>query len=67
MAYLESNPKTKKAAKELVATGRAFAFCPGLGSIPQNGKVSIEGPHYPKPHTWYGQATIENGKIVKLV
>lgn len=67
MAYLAGNPKTKKLAKELVATGATYAYQPGLGTIPENGTVSIEGPHYPKPHTWYGTATIKDGRIIKLV
>ena len=67
MAYINGNPKTKKAAKELVAQGRATCFEPGLfGEIPYNGVAYVEGPHYPKPHTWYGKVTIVNGVITKL-
>jgi len=66
MAYILGNPKTKKAAKELVKQGGASCFEPGLGDIPYNGTVYIEGPHYPQPHKWYGKVTIVNGKITKL-
>jgi hypothetical protein len=33
---------------------------------PSNGSVTLEGPHYPEPHRWYAQATIENGVVVKV-
>lgn len=33
---------------------------------PTNGEVYLEGPHYPEPHRWYAQATIENGVVVKV-
>jgi hypothetical protein len=32
----------------------------------QNGTESIEGPHYPKPHTWYAQVEVVDGKVVKV-
>jgi len=44
------------------------AFQPGpfsSGDI-QDGRIAFEGPHYPKPHTYYGQATVENGKVTKV-
>lgn len=31
-----------------------------------DGEAFIEGPHYPKPHTWYGKAVVEGGYIVKV-
>lgn len=68
VAYTSENFKTKKALKEAVAKGeRITVFQPGLGTVPENGTIAIEGPHYPKPHTWYGTATIENGVVVKVV
>ena len=66
MAYIHGNPKTKKAAKELVKQGRAVYFSPGVGACPTDGVVYVEGPHYPKPHTWYGKVTIVNGVITKI-
>ena len=66
--YVLPNFKSKAACKRAIKAGeRVTAFAPGLGSVPENGKTSIEGPHYPKPHTWYGKATIENGVVVKMV
>ena len=65
--YVDGNPKTKKALKELVASGkRVSVFAPGLGSPPQNGPCCVEGPYYPKPHTWYATVTIVEGVIVNV-
>ncbi len=36
------------------------------GNEPQNGTVGVEGPHYPQPHKWYAECTVENGIIVKV-
>lgn len=43
-------------------------FNPGLGPDLSNhtGKVCLEGPHYPKPHTWYAEAELVNGIVVKV-
>lgn len=67
MAYVDPNFKTKKALKEAVNAGDyVMVFSPGPYPVPQNGEVSIEGPHYPKPHTWYARVTVENGKVIKV-
>jgi len=43
-------------------------YQPGLGPDLSNytGKIALEGPHYPKPHTWYAEAWLENGVVVKV-
>jgi hypothetical protein len=28
--------------------------------------VSLEGPHYPKPHKWYAQAEVVDGIVMKV-
>ena len=68
MAYVTGNPKSKAAIKRAIAEGkRVTVFDPGfLGSIPTDGTVSIEGPHYPEPHKWYGRATLKGGKVIKI-
>lgn len=33
---------------------------------PTEGKVYIEGPHYPRPHSWYAEAWLSGGVIVKV-
>lgn len=67
MAYASTNFKTKKALKEAVAAGqKVTVFQPGLGQSVVNGIESLEGPHYPAPHTWYAQVTVKDGIIVKV-
>jgi hypothetical protein len=67
MTYVSPDFKTKKALKEAIKAGSPISvYEPGVGVIPQNGTVSLEGPHYPKPHTWYGKGTMKGGKLVKV-
>ena len=72
--YTDRNFKTKKALKEavtahLTAGGSAVTvFQPGPfgGNEPSDGWVALEGPHYPAPHTWYAQAFLQNGIVIKV-
>lgn len=67
--YTRFNFKTKKSLKEAVANGQSVrVYQPGPfgGDPPQNGKVVLEGPHFPEPHKWYAEAWLENGVIVKV-
>jgi len=80
MSYTYQNFKTKKALKEAVANYHASendqqklyravkCYNPGLGGPldKHTGKVSLEGPHYPKPHTWYAQGEMVDGVLVKV-
>lgn len=69
MAYTLTNFKTKKALKEAVAQGKPVTcYQPGLGPDLSNftGRVTLEGPHYPAPHSWYATATLENGLVKKV-
>jgi len=79
MAYTVKNFKTKKELKKAVDDyNYAMAgnktnypvrcYQPGLGPDLSNytGKITLEGPHYPKPHTWYAEAWLENGVVVKV-
>lgn len=69
MAYTEKNYPTKKALKEDIAAGvEVRIFNPGLGGDLSNftGTKSLEGPHYPKPHSWYASATVVNGLVTKV-
>ena len=68
MAYVDPNFKTKKALKEAVVNGDSVSvFSPGPFGVKSDGKVAIEGPHYPKPHTWYANVLVEDGVVVKVV
>lgn len=65
--YVDPNFKTKKALKEAIASGKSVGvFAPGLGTVPHNGTVYLEGPHYPEPHKWYAQGTMKDGKLVSV-
>lgn len=68
MAYTVYNFKTKKALKEAVKHEKLRCYQPGLGPDLSNytGKITLEGPHYPKPHTWYAEAELVNGVVVKV-
>lgn len=68
MAYTRTNYKTKKALREAVARGEEVrVFQPGpFGPGVPDGTCTLEGPHYPAPHSWYAQATVKDGKIVKV-
>ena len=51
--YTSEDFKTKKALKEAIKAGKVInVYEPGIGTAPDNGEVLLEGPHYPKPHTW---------------
>lgn len=77
MAYTYTNFKTKKALKEAVVnytkdctdySNAVRCYQPGLGPDLSNytGKITLEGPHYHKPHTWYAEAWLENGIVMKV-
>ena len=68
MAYVHPNFKTKKELKEAVANGvEVTVFSPGPFGCNTNGEESIEGPHYPKPHSWYARVKVQNGQVVKVI
>tara|TARA_R100000306_G_scaffold62155_1_gene67347 strand:- start:2006 stop:2239 length:234 start_codon:yes stop_codon:yes gene_type:complete len=63
--YCEKNYKTKKSLKEALANGiDVYVFQPGTFPPARNGLITLEGPHYPKPHTWYASCEVVDGKIV---
>lgn len=60
---------SKKALKEAVARGEVVTiFQPGPfgGNEPKEGTVTVEGPHYPEPHKWYGQVKLQGGKVISV-
>jgi len=65
MTYVNPNFKTKKALKEALTSGIPVeVYQPGQGSVPRDGTVYLEGPHYPEPHRWYAVGKMENGRLV---
>jgi hypothetical protein len=66
--YTEINFKSKKELKQSVSEGKQIGvYSPGPFPCPDNGEICIEGPHYPKPHTWYARVKVCNGIIVKVI
>lgn len=67
MTYTNIDFKTKKELKDAVVKGEKITiYNPGLGTAPTNGTAYLEGPHYPKPHTWYAVAEIKDSIIIKV-
>jgi hypothetical protein len=65
--YVNPNFKTKKALKDAIVDGKNIeVFSPGIGDVPTNGTVYLEGPHYPEPHKWYAQGEMKDGKLIKV-
>lgn len=69
MAYSIINFPTKKKLIEAIKNGRKVGvYNPGIGADLSNftGTITLEGPHFPRPHTWYAGAEVVNGAIVKV-
>lgn len=65
--YASINFETKKAFKLAVAKGeRVYLYAPGLGEPKTNGKETVEGPWYPKPHKWYATVEMKDGFVTKV-
>ena len=66
--YVDPNFKTKKQLKEAVSNGQyVYVFSPGPFPCPQHGEVAVEGPHYPKPHTWYARVNVKDGRVIRVI
>ena len=68
--YVLPNFKTKKALKKAVESGETVTvFQPNSvgNEVPNNTKVFVEGPHFPKKVTWYAQVIVKGGKITKVL
>ena len=67
MAYTVENFKSKKALKEAIKSGRRVPIQNEfIGNTPTEGTVTLEGPHFPKAHTWAGRAIMKNGSVVSV-
>ena len=67
--YTTTNFKTKKAMREAFKSGTPVEVLQEGGFFPgkTDGRVSIEGPHLPAPHTWYASVEIADSVIVKVI
>ena len=66
--YVLPNFTTKKELKEAAECGEFISLWdPGpVDTGIENGIITVEGPHYPKPHKWYAEVTIEDGQVVRV-
>lgn len=65
--YTTINFKSKKAFKEAVLAGeKVRLYAPGLGVPNDNGKETVCGPWYPKPHSWYASVIVKDGIVIKV-
>ena len=69
MSYTTKDFPSKKAIKEALVRGEVVTcYQPGLGPCLSNwtGSVTIEGPHFPKPHRFYATGMMKNGQLVSI-
>ena len=74
--YVTGNPKSKEELRRWLKAGKTpKVFAPGInnlflsseaGRVPKNGTVTLEGPHFPRPHRWYGVGTIKDGVLISV-
>ena len=67
--YTSKNYATKKALKDDVAAGKKVSYYqpgPFGGNEPQDGTIVVEGPQYPKAHSWYASCKVVGGYIVSV-
>lgn len=71
VAYTERNFKTKADIKRALAAGeKVRCYQPNAdltgAHLPRDGRVFLEGPHYPQPHRWYAEGELRDGYLVKI-
>ena len=71
--YATIDFESKKVLKAAVKAGqRVTVYQPndmfGAGDRVQTGthRVTLEGPHYPRPHRWYAQAVVVDGIVTEV-
>ena len=66
--YTDTDYKSRKAVVADVAAGKkVYCYQPGpFGPAARDGSCGLEGPHYPKPHSWYASAVLKDGYIVEI-
>ena len=68
MPYADTNFKTGKALKESFRVGNTITvYQPGpFGPTVRDGRVCLEGPHFPEPHRWWISVEVVAGKVTKV-
>ncbi len=68
--YANVNTKTKKALNDRIKAGDKIGVrnLTPMGDEPVKGDTTIPicGPWYPAPHSWYGEAVLKDGILVKV-
>lgn len=65
--YTDHDFESKVELKRALASGQLVrVYAPGLGEVPDDGVVYLEGPHYPRPHRWYAQGQMSAGRLVSV-
>jgi hypothetical protein len=73
--YTNENFPSKKKVKEAIAAYKAGERGPvrvhqpgpfGTGTETGTKDVFLEGPHYPKPHSWYAQGKLVDGVLTSV-
>ena len=64
---LDDGPCPERAARLVELRRRLTVWDPGpFNHKSQNVSVTLEGPHYPKPHKWYAEArTDDMGAVIQ--
>lgn len=66
--YVDPNFATKKALRDAIAAGQQVTvYSPGPFPCPTSGRMTVEGPHYPKPHSWYATVLVVDGFVTKVL
>ena len=64
--YVMPNHKSLNSLVRAVRNGEEVTvFQPGLGTVPEDGNVDLEGPHGGK-HSWYARGMVQDGKLVAV-
>ena len=69
MAYCYPDMPSKAALKRALAKGEKFTVkenTPWGDKRVLNGTIALEGPHYPKPHKWYGSCQVVDGYLTTI-
>jgi hypothetical protein len=72
MGYASKNFKSKKAFKEAIAAGEKISVRHGIflsldSAVEKlNGKLLVEGPWNPVPHSWAASAVLVDGYVEKV-
>jgi hypothetical protein len=67
--YTDKNYQSKKALRDDLKAGKQVTvFQPNaFGPVRMDGRISLEGPHYPQAHKWYASVEITDGVVTKFI